>query len=286
MTFSFEFFPPKKQAAEEALWREAGLLAEAGPEFMTVTYGAGGSTRDKTFETVQAMQNRFGYPVAAHLTFIHATKDELNATVDELWQSGIRHIVALRGDMPDDLAWPLDRDQDYFQYTSDFVEGVLARHPFEVSVAAYPEKHPDSKTLGDDIYALKMKFDAGAHRAITQFFFENHVYYDFLDKCAQQNITQPICPGLLPIHDFASAVKFAGKCQANVPDSIKDKFEHFKDSPEDTLKLAEELLTEQTADLIQNGAPHIHFYTLNKAELTLPACLAIKQNPTQKRSIQ
>ncbi len=274
-TYSFEFFPPKTDTAEQAFWAAISALAALDPAFMTVTYGAGGSTRDKTLEIVAALRQKTKLPIAAHLTFINTVKDDLFLVTDALWNGGTRHLIALRGDMPAGLSWPLDKDGDYFQYTSEFVEALVKRKEFEISVSAYPEKHPDSKSLADDIDALKKKCDAGATRAITQFFFENRKFYDFVEACEKAGITTPICPGLLPIHDFKSMVRFAGRCQATVPDWLTEKFAKFENSPEDSRKLAEELLTAQTLDLAKNGVPHIHYYTLNKADITLQACKAL-----------
>jgi methylenetetrahydrofolate reductase (NADPH) len=195
---------------------------------------------------------------------------------DALWANGTRHIIALRGDLPPDLPWPLTFDENYFQHTSDFIEALMVRHKFEISVSAYPEKHPDSKSLDDDIFALKKKCDAGATRAITQFFFENEKYYSLLEKCAKAGINTPICPGLLPIHDFKSMTRFAARCQATVPEWLAEKFAKYEGNAEDSRKLAVELLTTQALDLQKNGVPHIHFYTLNKSDITTQAVQALR----------
>ena len=276
-TFSFEFFPPKTEAAAEILWDAVPDLIELGPLFMTVTYGAGGSTKDGTIDTIAKKMGLTDIPIGSHLTFLNTTKKDLHEYVDGLWNKGVKHIVALRGDMPADLTWPLDKDGEYFQYTSDFVEGLLEWHPFEISVGAYPEKHPDSKSLEDDIRALKLKFDAGAHRALTQFFFDNKVYYEFVEKCEQAGLKKPICPGLLPIHDFKSMCNFAKRCEAHVPDWLHTKFEGLEEKPDEARKVAIGLLVSQTEDLIQNGVPHIHYYTLNKSDITKQAVDAIKK---------
>jgi methylenetetrahydrofolate reductase (NADPH) len=282
-TYSFEFFPPKTDAAEQAFWAAVPELAALDPRFMTVTYGAGGSTQLKTLEIVSALAAKTKIPVAAHLTFINTPKADLFRVTDRLWENGVRHIIALRGDMPADLHWPLDPDGDYFQYTSDFVAGLNERHDFEITVSAYPEKHPDSKSLADDINALKKKCDAGATRAITQFFFENEKFYDFIEQCEAAGINIPICPGLLPIHDFKGMVRFAERCQASVPGWLADKFAKFEGSPGDARKLAGELLNAQVHDLIGNGVSHIHFYTLNKPDITKQACDALC-NPVKNQA--
>ncbi len=252
------------------LLAEAHALALLNPAFMTVTYGAGGSTRDGTVDTVRAVREKTGIKTAAHLTYINTPITELEDYVRTLWDSGIRHIVALRGDMPADLSWPLDPDADYYQFTSDFVAGLKRVRDFEISVGAYPEKHPDSPSLDADIVALKRKQEAGADRAITQFFFDNDVYFAFAETAQAQDVTIPIVPGLLPIADFEKMLRFADTCQAGVPDWLRDKFAAMPD-PDDRLKLAADILTEQVAALAAGGVPHIHFYTLNKAHLTAQA---------------
>lgn len=267
-TFSFEFFPPKTDKSADALWTAMPELIDLGPKFMTVTYGAGGTTKDGTLETIQKQMNMTDISIGSHLTFLNTTKSELREYVDGLWEKGVTHIIALRGDMPQDLNWPLDPDGDYFQYTSDFVEGLLSWHPFEISVGAYPEKHPDAPSLSDDIRALKMKCDAGATRALTQFFFNNDDYYRFVDKCQKAGINTPINPGLLPIHDFTSMYNFAARCNTNIPNWLAEKFDGLSDKPEEAEKVAIELLTEQVDDLIKNGVMHIHVYTLNKSNIT------------------
>jgi methylenetetrahydrofolate reductase (NADPH) len=275
-TYSFEFFPPKTPAAEAQLWDALPKLAALKPKYMTVTYGAGGSTHDGTLSTLKRMRDEYGIPLASHLTFINTTKQNLYDVTDELWNENIRHIVALRGDMPQGLNWPLDSDGDYFQYTSDFVQGLRGQRDFEISVSAYPEKHPDSRSLQDDIDALRKKCDAGATRAITQFFFENEKYYDFVDQCRAAGIKTPIYPGLLPIHDFKSMMRFAQRCQASVPVWLQEKFERLEGKPEDAHNIAQQLLHEQVQDLARNGVPHIHFYTLNRAAITEETCKALR----------
>lgn len=272
-TISFEYFPPKTDKAADNLWAAMDNLSKLDPAFMTVTYGAGGSTRDGTLATLKKARNTYGIPLASHLTFINTTKEDLSALVGELWDENIRHIVALRGDMPGDLNWPLDDDRNYYQYTSDFVAGLVAQQPFEISVGCYPEKHPDSPSMEADISALKKKCDAGATRAITQFFFDNDLFYEFRDQCVKAGIKTPIVPGLLPVHDFKSMCGFAAKCQASVPDWLHTKFEG--KSEEDSKKIAVDLLVSQSEDLAKSGIEHIHYYTLNKADITTEACLAL-----------
>lgn len=267
-TFSFEFFPPKTEKTTEALFSAIDDLKALDPKFMTVTYGAGGSTRDKTLEILKEVISGTDIPMASHLTYINSPRKDMYALADKLWKNGIHHIVALRGDMPSDLSWPLDPDAEYFQYTSHFVAALKARQDFEISVGAYPEKHPDADSMDKDVEALMKKIDAGANRAITQFFFDNSVYYEFLEHCEKANIKAPIVPGLLPVHDFKSMCGFAKRCQANVPQWMHEKFAGLEGKPEDARKVALDLLLEQTEDLAKNGVDHIHYYTLNKSDIT------------------
>lgn len=275
-TISFEYFPPKSDKGLSNLLTEVGELVKLRPRFMTVTYGAGGSTREGTIKTVKEIWNAYKVPTGSHLTYLNTTKAELDQITDDLWDAGIRHIVALRGDMPADLSWPLDPDADYYQFTSDFVEGIRERHPFEISVGAYPEKHPDSPDLSADILALKKKFEAGADRGITQFFFDNDVYYEFMDEAAKHGLNRPIVPGLLPIADYEKMLSFAETCQATVPHWLRAKFEKFAGSDEDKAKLATDILAAQVDDLAANGVQHIHFFTLNKAGITERTCKQCK----------
>lgn len=274
-TFSFEFFPPKTDKTTELLFKAIEDLKALNPKFMTVTYGAGGSTRDKTLEIIKKVIANTDIPTASHLTYINSPRKDMYALADMLWENGVHHIVALRGDMPADLEWPLDPDAEYFQYTSHFVAALKARQDFEISVGAYPEKHPDADSIDKDVEALMKKIDAGANRAITQFFFDNSVYYEFLEHCAKANIKAPIVPGLLPIHDFKSMCGFAGRCQASVPKWLHEKFAGLEDKPEDARKVALELLVGQSEDLVKNGVEHIHYYTLNKSDITTQAVEAI-----------
>lgn len=268
-TVSFEFFPPKTPQGEESLLETAKTLAKLNPSFMTVTFGAGGSTREGTLRTLRAIRGVTNIPLACHLTFISITRTELKAYLDTLWDMGVRHIVALRGDMPADLQWPLDPDLDYYQYTSDFIEGIRVHRPFEISVGAYPDKHPDAPDMAADLLALKKKCEAGAGRAITQFFFDHERYVQFLKNVEKTGIKTPIVPGILPIGNYESMLKFAGRCGAYIPDAIRQKFEAVDEArhPE----IAASILKWQIDDLTRLGAKHLHFYTLNKADMLLDA---------------
>lgn len=253
----------------DGLLETAKTLCRFDPAFMTVTFGAGGSTRDGTLQTLRALQSVTDVPLACHLTFISITRTELKFYLDTLWDMGVRHIVALRGDLPADLQWPLDPDLDYYQYTSDFIEGIKSHLPFEISVGAYPEKHPDAPDREADLLALKKKCDAGADRAITQFFFDHDSYGEFLRDTDRIGIETPIVPGILPIGNYESLLKFAGRCGAVVPETIRQKFETADMA--DHSALAAEILRGQVEDLTAAGASHLHFYTLNKPDLLLKA---------------
>lgn len=266
---SFEFFPPKTPDGEKALRESVSRLSSYNPDFMTVTFGAGGSARDKTLETLKSVRSVTQSPLGCHLTFLSLPKTELKKYLDTLTQLGISRIVALRGDMPKDLQWPLDPDQDYYQYTSDFIKGIKEHGPFDISVGAYPDKHPDAPSVESDIIALKKKCEAGADRAITQFFFDHDSYSRFLERVAHASISCPVVPGLLPINSYTSMVNFAGRCGAHIPLFIHERFERSK--PEDHRKIALEILIAQIDDMRMRGAPHLHFYTLNKADLVCDA---------------
>ena len=275
-TISFEFFPPKNDAMEQQLWDAMPKLAALDPKYMTVTYGAGGTTKDGTRKTLRrAVQEFTPIPFASHLTFLSTNIAELDTYIDDLWNAGVKAIVALRGDLPKGTSYDDFAGEDYYQHTAEFVKILKQKHPFEIIVGAYPEKHPDAESLEADIAHLKLKCEAGADRATTQFFFDNTVYYDFVEKCQAAGIATPINPGLMPIYDFKSLQRFAGMCQANIPDWLHAKFAGLEDKPEEAEKIATEILVEQTLDLARNGINHIHFYSMNKAPITIAACEAL-----------
>ncbi len=273
-SFSFEFFPPKSEKAVSDLDATASALAALGPAYMTVTYGAGGTTRAGTLDTVIRLKKSTGLPMAAHLTFCATPKAELDTYIDQLWEAGIRHLVALRGDLPPGKSMADFTGDEYYHYTSDFVTALRQRHPFEISVGAYPEKHPDAPSLALDIEALKKKCGAGSARAITQFFFDNSIYYRFLDETEKAGITTPIIPGLLPISDYEKVRKFAQTCRASIPHAMHEKFRRIGDNQDEARRFAADILIAQIEDLKRNGIPHIHFYALNRSELCLQACKA------------
>lgn len=275
---SLEFFPPKSEAGKAYFWKTVDELTTLKPAFMTVTYGAGGSTRDWTMATAAEMQRRTGINTAAHLTCVNTMKDGIADIAHQLWDSGVRHIVALRGDIPD-IDAPLNyNDKSYYHYANELIAGLKALHDFEITVAAYPEKHPEAMTLDADISMLKRKCDTGAARAVTQFFFDNNSFYDFREQAVKAGITTPIIPGLLPISDFNRVCKVADTCQALIPDWLRQKFDGVQDA-QDVRKIGHDLLAAQIQDLLKNGVDHLHFYTLNRSDLTLDACRATGLTP-------
>ena len=274
-TVSFEFYPPKTYELWETLVTDTAVkLASANPKFMTVTYGAGGTKRSWTMETCVAIQENTDIPIAAHLTCINVYKKALLGIAQTFQDNGIKHVVALRGDIPPEDA-PLEYDnKNYYHYANELIAGLKQVGDFEISVAAYPEKHPDAPDFDTDIHNLKRKWKTGADRAITQFFFDNNHYYEFLDKTEAAGINMPIVPGILPISNYDRMLSFADMCNAHVPESVKSRLEPYKDTPEELEKAALDVLIEQVDDLIAHNVPHIHFYTLNKEMMSLSACEA------------
>jgi len=266
---SFEFFPPKTTELEAALWHAVEVLAPIGPSFVSVTYGAGGGTRARTHEIVSRLQQEKGLNAAAHLTCVGSTKAEIEGIAHSYWGAGIRHIVALRGDLPEGH----DHAADGYRYADELVEGLLALHPFNISVGGYPEVHPEAVSAEADLEALKKKCDAGARRVITQFFFDNADFLRFRDRAAAAGIQIPILPGILPITNFARMVSFAKRCGAKVPEEYHRLFVgHDAAAVLVRQKIAEEVAVEQCLALRADGVDHFHFYTLNRAELVAAIC--------------
>lgn len=274
---SFEFFPPKTEKMEETLWQSVARLAPLRPAFVSVTYGAGGTTRERTHATVVRILNETGLPPAAHLTCVGASKDEVLEVADHYWEAGIRHIVALRGDPPEGQAY-VPHPQG-FAFASDLVEGLRKRHDFEISVAAYPETHPQATSADDDSDNLKRKVDAGATRAITQYFFDTDSYFRFMDRVGTAGITVPVVPGILPVTNFAQVAKFSAMCGTQVPDWLRDLFEGLDDDPETRRLVAATVAAEQCRALYAGGVRAFHFYTLNRADLTYAICHILGLRP-------
>jgi methylenetetrahydrofolate reductase (NADPH) len=267
ITISFEFFPPKTDEAELKLWHTIKELENLSPSFVSVTYGAGGSTRERTHNIVKKIRQETNLAPASHLTCVNATRGEIDEIAKNYWDIGVRHIVALRGDAPNMTGDYVPTPGGY-DYATDLVAGLKKVADFEISVAAYPEVHPTAKSAEDDLKHLKEKMDAGATRAITQFFFDADDYFRFVDKAKKIGITQPIVPGILPISNFVQAERFANMCNAKIPQVIRDKY---KDNPENPAASIE-IATELCQKLIKGGVEHLHFYTLNRADLVKAIC--------------
>ncbi|MEM6408074.1 MAG: methylenetetrahydrofolate reductase [NAD(P)H] [Pseudomonadota bacterium] len=273
---SFEFFPPKSLQASFRLWDTLNVLAPYAPSFVSVTYGAGGTTRALTHEAVTTIHKSLGLDVAAHLTCVDASREETLSIAHIYAEAGVKNIVALRGDAPGGGAFqPQD---DGFQNSIELISALKFAGDFKLYVGAYPDPHPEAASAQQNIDYLKAKFDAGADAAITQFFFEADTFFRFRDACAKAGITQPILPGILPIENWAGARKFATRCGANIPAWMDDAFEKAaRDGREDLLATA--LATEMCSDLLESGVDHLHFYTLNRPELTRDICVALGLTP-------
>ncbi len=275
---SFEFFPPKTEKMNEQLWEAIETLMPLAPRFVSVTYGAGGSTRERTHNTVARIQRETPLAAAAHLTCVEATKEEINQVAEEYWAAGVRHIVALRGDSPEQ-GKPYATHPGGYENAEALVRGLAALHPFEISVAAYPECHPDSSDRGADLDNLKRKIDAGATRAITQFFFEPDTFFRFRDDAAKAGIEAEIVPGIMPVMSFASVQRMAGMCGTNVPCWMEELFEGLDERPAARRLVAATLAAELCRRLYAGGVRQFHFYTLNRAELTYAICHLLGMRP-------
>jgi methylenetetrahydrofolate reductase (NADPH) len=269
---SFEFFPPKTPEMEAQLWEAVGRLAPLAPRFVSVTYGAGGSTRARTHATVARLVKDTPLKPAAHLTCVGASRAEIDVVLRDYAAAGVRHVVALRGDPPGGLDTPYVAPPDGYQSTDALVGAIKAAGDFEVSVSAYPEKHPQSPNLLHDIETLKRKVDAGADRAITQFFFDNSAYLRFLDVAAAAGITIPIVPGIVPVLNFKQTANFARNAGASVPNWLAERFDGLEDDPATRRLVAAAVCAEQVIDLIDRGVDHLHFYTMNRADLVFAIC--------------
>ena len=269
---SFEFFPPRTEGMEKILWESIDRLAPLKPAFVSVTYGAGGSTRERTHDIVTSIHKKTGLSAAAHLTCVGATRDEIDAIARKYWEAGIRHIVALRGDPPNGIGQHYEPVAGGYPYASDLVTGLKKIADFEISVAGYPEKHPEAATEQEDLDHLKRKVDAGASRIISQFFMEPENFLRFRDKAVAAGITVPIVPGVLPITNYGRTVGFAAQCGARVPSWMTTLFEGLDDEPKTRELVAATVAAEQCRVLYADGVRNFHFYTLNRADLTLAIC--------------
>ena len=274
---SFEFFPPKTEKMEARLWETVERLTPFSPAFVSVTYGAGGSTRERTHATVERIRRRTPLEPAAHLTCVGASRAEVDAIAERYWASGIRHVVALRGDVPD--GGPFVPHPDGYARAAELVAGLKRVADFEVSVACHPEVHPDATSPEADLDNLKAKIDAGASRAMTQFFFDVEMYLRFRDRAAAAGITVPLVPGILPITNYARTREFAEACGATIPDAIARLFDDLDDEPETRQLVAASIAAEQCRRLAAEGVTEFHFYTLNRAELTAAICRLLGMKP-------
>ena len=281
VSVSFEFFPPKTPEMEKTLWEAVSRLAPLGPAFVSVTYGAGGSTRERTHATVKRMVDETALKPAAHLTCVAAARPEINEIIRDYWAAGVRHIVALRGDPAGGAGTRYEPHPHGYQWSTDLVTAVKAIGDFEVSVAAYPERHPESATLFADIEMLKRKVDAGADRAITQFFFDNDLYFRYLDVARAAGIDIPIVPGIVPVQNFKQTAGFAKRTGASIPAWIAQRFEGLDEDVATRRLVAAAVCAEQVVDLIDRGVTHIHFYTMNRADLVYAVCHLIGLRPVK-----
>jgi len=285
LNVSFEFFPPKTEKMEAQLWSSVTRLAPLNPRFVSVTYGAGGSTRERTHATVVRLRNETGLEPAAHLTCVGASRDEVDAIARRYWDAGIRHIVALRGDPPDP-GQPYQSHERGYAFASDLVAGLKRVADFEISVAAFPETHPQASSVVADLDNLKRKIDAGASRAITQYFFDTDVYLRFVDRAHAAGIDVPIVPGILPVTNFSQVVKFSAMCGASVPTWLGRLFEGLDGDPETRKLVAATVAARQCVALQAYGVTDFHFYTLNRADLTFAICHILGLRPALNLATQ
>ena len=283
LNVSFEFFPPKSEAMQKKLWAAVEKLKPLAPDFVSVTYGAGGSTRERTHETVTRIIREAALPVAAHLTCVAATRGEIDSVLKDYWSAGVRHIVALRGDPP---GGPGDRYIPHpggYANAAELAAAAKQIAAFEISVGCYPEKHPDSPSPAADIDSLKKKIDAGASRGITQFFYDNEVYYRYLDRVRAAGVAIPIVPGIMPITNFAGVRKMADTTGATIPGRLVKLFQNLDEDPATRLLIAATVAAEQCLALAEQGVKHFHFYTLNRDDLAFALCTMLGVRPTQSK---
>ena len=276
---SFEFFPPKTEKMEETLWAAVTRLAPLCPEFVSVTYGAGGSTRERTHNTVARIIQDTALRPAAHLTCVDASKADVDAVAKAYWEAGVRHVVALRGDPATGVGTRYEPNPAGYANAADLVAGLKRIGSFEISVAGYPEKHPESSTIAADVENLKAKVDAGADRVITQFGFDNSYFLRFLERARAEGIWVPIIPGIVPIHNFRQVAGFAVRAGASVPAWLARRFEGLDADPATSHLVAAAVATEQVMQLVDEGVRNFHFYTLNRADLVYAICHLLGLRP-------
>jgi methylenetetrahydrofolate reductase (NADPH) len=280
---SFEFFPPRTPEMEADLWHAIGRLAPLGPAFVSVTYGAGGSTRERTHSTVERILAETDLLPAAHLTCVGASREEISDVVRRYWAAGVRHIVALRGDPPAGNGTAYQPHPEGYLNAADLVAGIRRAVDAEITVSAYPEKHPDSPDVEADIDMLAAKVAAGATRAITQFFFDNDLYFRYLDRVRARGINVPVVPGILPVQNFKQMKQFAQRCGTSVPDWLARRFDGLDDDPATRKLIAATIAAEQVLDLAKRGVRDFHFYTMNRADLVYAICHLLDLRPQTTR---
>lgn len=281
---SFEFFPPKSAEAEASLWRSVERLAPLAPDFVSVTYGAGGSTRERTHNTVARIVRDTALKPAAHLTCVGASRDEIDGVVRDYWAAGVRHVVALRGDPIGGPGTVYEAHPGGYDSSADLVRGIRAIGDFEVTVSAYPEKHPESASFEADLDGLQAKVDAGATRAITQFFFDNSLYASYVERVRARGIDIPIIPGIAVIQNFKQTANFARKTGASVPAWLADRFDGLDGDPATHQLVAAGVAAQQVLDLVDQGVRDFHFYTMNRAELVYAICRLLGIKPEAARN--
>jgi len=279
ISVSFEFFPPKTEEMNARLWSSIERLAPLNPRFVSVTYGAGGSTRARTHEVVARINRETELDAAAHLTCVAATRAEVDEVLREYWAAGVRHIVALRGDPPGGIGETYEPHPGGYANAAELAAGARAVADFQITVGCYPEKHPESASFDADIDLLKAKIDAGATRAITQFFYDNDVFFRYLDRVRAAGIDIPISPGIMPIANFNGLRKMAAQCGATIPARLVRLFDNLDDDPDTRRLVAATVAAEQCLDLADRGAEHFHFYTLNRADLAYALCHMLGLRP-------
>lgn len=280
---SYEFFPPKTPEMETQLWETVNRLAALSPHFVSVTYGAGGSTRERTHHLVARIARETMMKPAAHLTCVSATQDEIREILTAYWDVGVRHIVALRGDPPTGVGDQFRSAQNGYASSTELVRGIRKIHDFEVSVSTYPEGHPESSSIEQDLDALEAKIDAGATRAITQFFFDNDVYFRFLDRARARGVKIPIVPGIMPIRNFRQVAGFAQKAGASVPRWVAERFDGLDDDPQTRALVAAATAVEQVMELARAGVEEFHFYTNNRADMVFAICHLLGVRPVREK---
>lgn len=279
---SFEFFPPANEKSETSLWNAIERLATLEPEFVSVTYGAAGSTRERTLGTVDRIKKETPLNVAGHLTCVGASIEEVDQVIRDYWNAGVRSILALRGDPPEGVGQQYEYRSESYRNAAHLCAGISAHGGFDISVACYPEKHPESPDFATDIDMLKRKVANGATKAITQFFFDNDAFEAYVERVRRAGIYIPIIPGILPVHDFSKVARFAGKCGTHIPVWLAERFDGLENDPETRALIASAVAAEQVMDLVDRGVSSFHFYTMNRADLTFAMCHLLGIRPVTR----